>query len=320
MLRSPTLIEVICHRGIHLPELDLWLDPHGSRDRAFVSHAHFDHFAKHGNTLCSDITAGLIRSRFRIAEKRINAHPFGQPWQENGFEIRLLPAGHITGSAMIHLTRIADGASLLYTGDFKTRHGLTAEPAEFLHADTLIMETTFGLPHYVFPPEEDIHASIVHFVRSAFEDGEVPILLGYSLGKAQEIIALLDQNGIPCVQHRTVAAMSDACLSLGVSLPETNIFTNMVPPGHALICPPSTVRSKALRAIKNRRVAMLTGWAMNASAHYRYLTDAAFPLSDHADFPGLLEAVDRVNPSRVLTIHGSTKEFAATLRSRGIDA
>ena len=51
-----------------------------------------------------------------------------------------------------------------------------------------------------------------------------------------------------------------------------------------------------------------------------YQCDAAFPLSDHADFPDLLRFVEAVQPSRVLTLHGFAQEFAATLRERGIEA
>ncbi|MEN9534838.1 MAG: hypothetical protein RIR37_111, partial [Verrucomicrobiota bacterium] len=47
---------------------------------------------------------------------------------------------------MIHITRLSDQATLLYTGDFKNRPSRTAEPIVFAQADTLIMETTFGLP------------------------------------------------------------------------------------------------------------------------------------------------------------------------------
>jgi len=39
------LIEVRFQRGLHLPELDLWLDPWDAKPRAFVSHAHADPFA-----------------------------------------------------------------------------------------------------------------------------------------------------------------------------------------------------------------------------------------------------------------------------------
>ncbi|MDA9337567.1 ATP-dependent DNA ligase [bacterium] len=314
------MIEVVYRGGVYLPELDLWLDPHGKRERAFVSHAHFDHYASHEKMLCSAETAVIVEKRFRVAKKRIEGRPLREAWEERGFEIVLLPAGHITGSAMIHVTRLSDGATLLYTGDFKTRAGLTSEAAEFLEADIFITETTFGLPKYVFPPEDEIQNQIVHFVKSAFEDGEVPILLGYSLGKAQEAVAILEKYGISCLQHKTVAVMTEACREAGLRLKEPEIHEKEIPPNYALICPPNTVRSKALRGIKNKRTAMLTGWAMNGGAHYRYQTDAAIPLSDHADHPGLMEAIAKVNPKRVLTLHGSAREFAAELRSQGIEA
>ena len=316
----PSLIEIIYKGGVFLPELDLWLDPHGPKKRAFVSHAHFDHFAAHEKMLCSTATAVLAEKRFRISPETLEGRPLREPWEERGFRIVLLPAGHIMGSAMIHLTRLRDQATLLYTGDFKTRAGFTSEAAEFLQADLLITETTFGLPKYVFPPEADIQKQIVHFVKSALEDKEVPVLFGYSLGKAQEAVAILESHGLPCLQHKTVAVMTEACRLAGLQMKDPEILEKEVPAGHTLICPPNAVRSKALRGIKNRRTAMLTGWAMNAGAHYRYQTDSAIPLSDHADHPGLMEAIQLVKPQRVLTLHGSTREFAAELRGLGIEA
>jgi len=314
------LIEVVYKGGIYLPELDLWLDPHGARKRAFVSHAHFDHYAAHETFICSETTAIIANVRFRVAKSRIESHALREKWEEKGFKIQLLPAGHITGSAMIHVTRKSDGATLLYTGDFKTRAGLTAEAAEFKAADIFITETTFGLPKYVFPPESEIQAQIISFVRSSLDEGETPVLFGYSLGKAQEAVALLEKNDIPCLQHKTVSVMTEACRKAGLALNEAEVFEKEVPAGYALVCPPNAVRSKALRAMKNKRTAMLTGWALNANAHYRYMSDAAFPLSDHADYPGLLDAVAQVKPKRVLTLHGSAREFATDLRAMGIEA
>lgn len=314
------MIEVLYRKGIYLPELDFWLDPHAPQEKAFVSHAHFDHYANHRRFVCSQRTGVIANQRFRVAKSRIEAHEFGEVWHEKGFKIRLLPAGHIYGSAMIHFTRLSDGATLLYTGDFKTGESLTAETAELLPSDQLITETTFGLPKYVFPPVTEVHQSIIAFVRATIADGEVPVILGYSLGKAQEVVALLEKNGIACLQHKAVAAMTEACRTAGLDLKEALVFEGEVPSGVALICPPNTIRSKALRRLKNRRTIMLTGWALNANARYRYQADEALPLSDHADFPGLLKAVSIVKPKRVLTLHGFTKEFAAELRARGIEA
>ncbi len=75
-----------------------------------------------------------------------------------------------------------------------------------------------------------------------------------------------------------------------------------------------------LERIRNKRVAMISGWAVDPNAVYRYQVDAAFPLSDHADYTDLLRYVELVQPQRVLTLHGFAAEFAADLRERGIDA
>ncbi len=315
------MIEVRYERGLYLPELDLWLDPQRAKPRAFVSHAHGDHFARHQSALCSPVTAALIHTRFKLPVRRIDTQGFQLPFERDGFCFRLLPAGHIPGSAMLHLTRLHDGATLLYTGDFKTRAGRTAEAVSFLPADTLILETTFGLPTYRFPSETEVEAHLLRFVADAFAVGKTPVLLAYSLGKAQEAIALLAAQGIPVVQHPAVAEMTAACRAAGVpGLPEPLLLSDPALPGHVVIAPPHTLRSKLMRALTAPRTAMLTGWALQPGAKYRYRIDELIALSDHADHPGLMECIREVSPKKVLTVHGYTKEFAAELRSRQVDA
>jgi DNA ligase-1 len=317
-MTSPIPLET--RQGLYLPDLDLWLDPHTARDNAFVSHAHADHFARHENILCSDITATLLRHRYRVAQERLHPQGFQEVRSVGDFRLQLFPAGHIFGSAMLHVTRTTDGASLLYTGDFKVRPGFTAGEPVFRQADTLIMETTFGKPEYVFPSLAETSGAVRNFVEGALEDGCIPILFGYSLGKAQEAVALLTEARIPCVSHHTVAEMTEACRAAGAGLPPPIRFEGEVPPGHALVCPPNAVRSKAIRALANTRMAFLSGWALNPGARFRYRVDEVFPLSDHADYPGLLECVNRVGPSRIITLHGFAREFAADLRERGWEA
>lgn len=304
-----------------MPELDLWLDPWEAKPRAFVSHAHADHFARHESAICSDVTASLVSRRFHLPMDRIEAVAFHVPLIRDGFRLRLLPAGHICGSAMLHVTRIKDNASLLYTGDFKTRRGRTSEAVNFLNADTLVMETTFGLPGFEFPNPLEIESSILRFIDDAFSDGETPVLFGYSLGKAQEALALVTEHGIPALLHPTVAAMTTACRNAGCeALPEPVEFDGHAPPGHVIIAPPNAIRSKLLRGVKLKRTAMLTGWALQPGSKFRYRVDEVFPLSDHADHPGLLECIKRVRPKKILTVHGYAREFASELRSRGMDA
>ena len=314
------LIEVRYRRGLHLPEPDLWLDSKDARPLAFVSHAHSDHFARHQRVICSEGTAHLLRVRYGIAAEKLIPLPYHQSLDHSGFRLRLLPAGHITGSAMLHLTRLADGASLLYTGDFKLRRNRTAEPAVLVHADLLVMETTFGLPRYAFPPAMEIEASILRFVHDTLADGETPVLLGYPLGKAQEVLALLAEHGIPCVQHPNVAEMTRACAAAGARLPEPIVWNGEVPRGHVVVAAHNALHGKALQSLGKIRTAFLTGWAMSPRAEHLHRVNEAIPLSDHADHPALWETIQRVRPKQVITMHGFAREFAAELRARGIEA
>jgi DNA ligase-1 len=75
-----------------------------------------------------------------------------------------------------------------------------------------------------------------------------------------------------------------------------------------------------LRNLGKSRTAVLTGWAVDPNCKYRYRADAAFPISDHADFPDLVDFVKQVRPRKVLTLHGFAADFAQTLRELGYDA
>lgn len=315
------VIELKYQNGLHLPELDLWLDPRVAKPRAFVSHAHADHVARHESVLCSEATGMLLRHRYRMAAARLDEVAFHVPLLRDGYRIRLLPAGHIVGSAMLHITRLADGASLLYTGDFKTRRSRTAGNAVFLEADTLIMETTFGLPKYEFPHTPVVEREILQFVRETLAQDATPVLLGYSLGKAQEALALMAEHQIPVLLHPAAAAMTRACREAGAQgLPEPIEFIGEATPGHVIIAPPHALKTKRFTQLAAKRTAMLSGWALHPGAKFRYRVDAVFPLSDHADHLGLMECVCGVNPRRVITVHGHAKEFAAHLRASGIEA
>lgn len=317
------LIEVQ-HRGaLYLPEADLWLDPRFSVGRAFVSHAHADHVAKHGLTFASEVTGMLVGKRFGANKNgEMRALAFGEDLEWEGWRLRLLPAGHIIGSAMLHLTRLRDGATLLYTGDYKLRQGLSAERCELMTADTLIMECTFGLPHFRFPPLAETVERMRRFVREVVEGGEVPLLLGYSLGKAQEILRGLAGMGMPVMVHKSVLEMTRAVEGLVGALPEYRLFDAGEMKGHVLVFPPSAGRSKMAKELEGCRTrrAMFSGWALDPRSRYRYRVDEVFPLSDHADYLELIETVEKVGPKRVYPVHCYTQAFAADLRRRGWDA
>ena len=311
------VIEVCFDRGVYLPQQDLWLDPWDAKRFAFVSHAHSDHVAPHEEIILSDRTARLMHARLPGIRTE-HALPFGKRRTVHDLDLMLLPAGHIFGSAQLCLFTAGD--TLLYTGDFKLRPGKSAEQAQWQQADTLIMETTFGLPRYRFPPTEQIINQVVTFCRETIDDGEVPVLLGYSLGKAQEILCSLDGAGLTPMLHGSVYQMTRIYEQSGQSFCKYVRYNANDVAGKVLICPPSANRSRMLEKIPRKRVAMISGWAVDPNAVYRYQVDAAFPLSDHADYNDLVRYVDLVQPKRVLTLHGFAAEFARDLRDRGMEA
>jgi len=305
--------------GVYLPEIDWWLDAHFPVHRSFVSHAHSDHTALHREVICSLGTSRLMQARIP-GERREHVLDFRQPFSlGNETAISLYPAGHIFGSAQSLLTHPARG-SLLYTGDFKLRRGLSAEACETPHAETVIMETTYGRSHYVFPPTADVLASIAKFCHETIEHGDTPVLFGYSLGKSQELLSSLSAAQLPIMLHPQTVKMTRVYESLGIHFPAYREFDAAEVAGHVVICPPQSNQSSFLKKILRRRTAVITGWALDPGAIFRYQCDAAFPLSDHADFPDLIRFVERVNPQRVLTLHGFAVDFARILRERGIEA
>jgi putative mRNA 3-end processing factor len=184
----------------------------------------------------------------------------------------------------------------------------------------LLMESTFGLPRYVFPPKDEVLASIRRFVDDALDDGVTPVLLAYSLGKAQEALKHFGELGYPCRAHPAVHEVNEVYEAQGVPLPNVRLLGPEGPgPGEVVVAPPQLGRASAVSRIPRRRTAVLTGWAIDGARWFRGV-DASFPLSDHADFPSLLRYARDTGASRVFTMHGHAEELAGSLRREGIRA
>lgn len=311
------VLEPIYRGGLLLPELGLWLDPNKRKPFAVVSHAHGDHVARHECFIATPETIALIRVRNGDAMAQCGvALSFGETYQGKGYQLRFYPAGHILGSAMAYI-ETDTGQSFLYTGDFKTRSGLSAEAIEIPQADTLVMETTFGKPSYAFPPFKETCDQVHAFCDTALANGKTPVLLAYSLGKAQEVLKVLEERSQPLMVHRTIGELNQVYRYFGVNIPTTRPldFLNM---RDSIVVMPPAVLKKLPR--KDCSIAMVSGWGMDGSARYRFGVDEVIPLSDHADYPELLAFVDKVAPKEVFTTHGAEQAFAATLRQAGYSA
>src|SRR5512140_2692887 len=134
--------------GLKLTKADLAIDVRRRQPRAFISHAHSDHIARHEYALCTPETAALYQHR--LGPRPTLPLPYRTPIEWGGLRLTTFPAGHCLGSAML-LAEDGD-ESLLYTGDFKLGESATAERAELPHADILVIESTYGQPAYRLPP------------------------------------------------------------------------------------------------------------------------------------------------------------------------
>jgi putative mRNA 3-end processing factor len=305
---------------LKVAESGLFLDAHRRSACAFVSHAHGDHIARHDRTIATPATVALMRHRLGGRRSRGEALPaaYRKPFGLSGLTLELFPAGHVLGSAQLRVTR--NGVALGYSGDLCLEPTLTAEQAEVVECDVLVLESTFGTPRYVFPPKEEVLLRIRRFVDGALSDGATPVLLGYALGKAQEILKYLGEAGYRCRAHPMVHAVNKVYEAHGVALPRVEPLGPEGPsPGDVVVAPPHLARSSSILRIARRRTAILTGWAVDGRRGFRGV-DAAFPLSDHADFPSLVRYARATGASRVLTVHGYARELAAELRREGIRA
>lgn len=310
-------MEITFDSGIYLPEIDFWLDPTRARPRTFVSHAHSDHFGRHDEFIVTPGTSALVGHRYR-PRGRITEQDFWETRDFGEFALTLYPAGHVLGSAQALIEH--RGHRLLYSGDMKLAPSQTAEPCNVPQADTLIVESTFGRPRYVFPPVHEVIAGILGFCRTSLANGYTPVLFAYSLGKGQEVLRCLAGAGFEIALHGTTFGVSEVYARLGIEFPVHERLDRCDLTNRVVICPPQTRKAAIFATIKRPRTAMVTGWAVDRSTRWRYGTDAAFPLSDHADYDELVEYVRQVNPKRVYTVFGFDGEFAADLRTRGYDA
>ncbi len=305
--------------GIYLPEIRLWLDAHSDRpgEAGFVSHAHGDHARWHGQTLLTRETLRLMRARRPRSGGEPRTAAFLQPFEHQGARLTLYPAGHIAGSAQVLVE--SGGERLLYSGDFKLRPDPACESIVIPQADLLIMETTFGLPRYLFPPTSLTMERLAAFCQDAIRAGRVPVLLAYSLGKAQELMLSLKPWGFEFVVHPSAADITEAYRQMGYAFPPCHVTGRQGLEGRVLVWPPHLRQDSLLQGL-SRRVALVSGWALDSSARFRFGADECFPVSDHADFSELLAYVREVRPSRVFTQHGFSREFASFLRREGYDA
>jgi Cft2 family RNA processing exonuclease len=260
---------------------------HPAGDLSFLSHAHKDHSAGMSRQ------KRIIASRETLAIVGLEDSAYAVP---DGMKLRMPDAGHMLGSRQLLLEQ--DGKVTVYTGDISLKENVFGQKAEIPACDRLIMEATYGSdPVYRFPSHDETYEEIASFIRS---NDSSNILLGcYEIGKAQEMVRILNERcGIAPVVNESTEEICAVYERFGVKLDRMEIgseeaeetmnrrFVAVVPMRHAKRY---FARKLADAFGKKTLCAAVTGWALTM----RFDADAAFPLSDHADFHELREYISR---------------------------
>ncbi|MBE8714959.1 ligase-associated DNA damage response exonuclease [Sphingobacterium hungaricum] len=298
-------------KGLYCKQADVYLDPWKPVDTALISHGHSDHM-RWGmkNYICQEQTVPILNLRIG-AENNVRAVAYNDPFEINGVKISFHPAGHIIGSSQIRLEY--EGEVWVFTGDYKIVSDGVSQPYELVKCDHFITESTFGLPIYNFPDPHEIYEDINTFWRKNVALGYNTVLLGYSLGKAQNILAHLDQSIGDIYLHGAVANTNEALATIGYDFPGVRITPEndrSKIKGAVIVAPPSASDTPWLRKMTPYKIAMCSGWMQLRGARRRRGVDKGFPLSDHCDWQQLNQAVQDTGAKHVYVTHGYENNFS----------
>ncbi len=307
--------------GLYCPAGDFFIDPWRPVPRAVITHAHSDH-ARVGSGHYLAAAAGETVLRARLGEIDLQTLAYGERIVHHGVTLSLHPAGHVLGSAQVRLEH--RGAVWVASGDYKVAPDPTCAPFEPVRCDVFITESTFGLPIYRWQADAELFAGIDAWWASNVLAGRASVLACYSFGKAQRILSGIDASIGPLIVHGAVAPLNAAYRGAGVALPDTQHVTEVQDKADLrralVVCPPSAVASPWIRRFGDASTAFASGWMQVRGTRRRGGWDRGFVLSDHADWPGLLQAIAATGAQRVIVTHGSGPVLARFLGEQGLQA
>jgi putative mRNA 3-end processing factor len=309
--------------GLYCVEGDFFIDPWAPVERALITHAHGDH-ARPGSRryLCASPCAPLLRRRFGDGSA-IESVEYGVRVRINGVSISFHPAGHVLGSAQIRIE--GGGGVWVVSGDYKRAPDPTCDAFEPLRCDTFVTESTFGLPIYRWDPTSVVISEILEWWDGNREAGCASVLFCYTLGKAQRLLAeLASVTDRPVLVHGMMLGMIEAHRDAGVRMlpvtPATERPRGSSYAGELVLAPLSARGTPWMRRLGEHADAFASGLMRVRGVRRQRAYDRGFAISDHADWPALLDTIAETAASRVLATHGHAETLARYLREHGREA
>jgi putative mRNA 3-end processing factor len=317
---QPKDLVVARPEGLYCPPGDFYIDPWQPVPHALITHAHGDHLHMgHGRYLTAEAGRHVVTKRVGAVD--LQGLPYGERITHRGVTISFHPAGHVLGSAQVRLEH--GGQVWVVSGDYKTGPDTTCAPFEPVRCDVFITESTFGLPVFRWAPQQEIFDGLNAWWADNAAAGRASIVYAYSFGKAQRVLSGLDPAIGAIVAHGAVAAMDEAYLQSGVPLPATKSVLEATPAELRrclVVAPPSAQGSAWTKRFGDYSDAFASGWMLLRGARRRRNVDRGFILSDHADWPGLLEAIAASRARRVIVTHGYVEPLVRYPAEQGLES
>jgi putative mRNA 3-end processing factor len=307
--------------GIYCAQGRFYIDPWKPVDDAVITHAHSDH-ARFGSKryLAHKLSEQVLL--YRLGDIQLQTIEYGETVIKNGVQITLFPAGHVIGSAQIRVSY--QGEIWVVSGDYKTEDDGISTPFEPVKCHHFISECTFGMPVYKWKPQKDIFDDMNSWWCQNVKEGRASVVVGYSLGKAQRILQNLDLSIGKVYTHGVIENTNEALRRNGIILNPTTRITMDTPKDEVkkgiILAPPSSVGTPWMKRFNPYDFGYCSGWMSIRGAKKRRAADRGFVLSDHADWDGLISAIDATGCEKVYLTHGYTASFSRYLSENGFDA
>jgi putative mRNA 3-end processing factor len=292
-------------RGLYCEPGQFHIDPHLPVDRAVITHGHGDHARSgHGAVLATAETIDIMKVRYG-AECAGSFSAANGSQTFNGVSVRLVPAGHILGSAQIVLEW--QGTRVVVSGDYKRKGDPTCSAFELVPCDLFVTEATFGLPVFRHEPAEK---EALRLLGSMAANPERTHLLGaYNLGKCQRMIALVRQAGYdrPVYLHGALRSLCDLYVRLGVDLGALRNVTDASSQelrGALVLCPPGALSDRWSRRLADPLTCYASGWMRVRGRARQHGVELPLVVSDHCDWPELLQTIEETGAGEIWVTHG----------------
>ncbi|MEM1136914.1 MAG: ligase-associated DNA damage response exonuclease [Bacteroidota bacterium] len=308
--------------GIYCAKGDFYIDPWKPVKRALITHAHADH-ARWGSKYYLAHCDSVPILKLRLGQDiKIESITYGITKKINGVEVSFHPAGHILGSAQI---RIANHKEIwVVSGDYKLENDGICTPFEPVICSHFITESTFGLPVFQWQAQEKIFNDINQWWLNNQQAGKTSVLFAYALGKAQRLINGLDKSIGEVFLHGAVWNIIEATKDQYNFKVQVNPLTRETPKTRftqqLIVAPPSTMGSPWMRKFQPYVTGIASGWMAIRGMKRRRAVDTGFVMSDHADWKGLLNAVQATSAQNIYVTHGYSDIFSRYLQEKGYDA